>query len=730
MLISLAGCSLQTRDHARLSLLVSPSHPNGKIAPDTGRLGRVTYAPATVDLFDCYAIVVTGSGIETKSYGTGACTDLGASSGLVAAPTGGEISLSVPSGAGRLIRLVGVKFPPGSGYQCSGFSDLADYLARSGAPGERGVLGVAESTQDVITDSTVELTNTYTGVESSKFALSCVSAIAPTITMIQPQYFPVAGGTTVTITGTEFDPAMTVSVDGLACTVPTVATLGTSATCVVPAHAAGPGTITVLNPDALSGSTTAQFYAPLALAVSNAQATVSKSVTLTASSGVAPYTFRMRSGSGTVSANGILTTSATATTDTVEVVDALGLTASASVQVYGSVAWTDHARTLLVGRSLALTPGGGLAQYSYSILSGSAAASIASTPTGALLTATSTSGQAVARVTDSLGTVADSSILVVQPLVAQTREGGKILEGATLSITVSGGAPPYSISLASGAGSVGVSATDASVVNYLASGTGLSSTMATSVPALATVRDAISNEQSVTISVQGHFRLSASSTQLAAGNSAALTSAGGMGGNSISILSGIGTLDTTTWYFTASSTPGDVVIRATDSDANTAHATLSVAAALAIAPTTVTLSMNKSITFAASAGVPPYSFSLLSGSGSINGTSGSFTSPTTAGTSVVRTVDVMGNYAPASVITVEGGTIDSRFGSMGSVTLTNPYTASISPAAMARHSTSGKIATASYFYHNGYMRLLLTQHTSEGVVDASFGNSGIVVTSL
>lgn len=77
----------------------------------------------------------------------------------------------------------------------------------------------------------------------------------PTLTELSPDQGPVAGGAQVTLTGTGFVPGMTVNVDGVtdACK-PVTLSSQTSASCIMPAHPAGPVNVTVTNPAGTSGS--------------------------------------------------------------------------------------------------------------------------------------------------------------------------------------------------------------------------------------------------------------------------------------------------------------------------------------------------------------------------------------------------------------------------------------------------------------------------------------------
>ena len=71
---------------------------------------------------------------------------------------------------------------------------------------------------------------------------------------------------------------------------------------------------------------------------------------------------------------------------------------------------------------------------------------------------------------------------------------------------------------------------------------------------------------------------------------------------------------------------------------------------LTIFPSQVTLSPSSSVTFSAVGGVPPYAFSILSGSGSFSGAV--FTAPGSAGTTTVQVIDAAAGKSYATVTIV------------------------------------------------------------------------------
>jgi hypothetical protein len=82
---------------------------------------------------------------------------------------------------------------------------------------------------------------------------------APTITAVSPAGGSTAGGTPVSITGTNFQSGATVTVGGIAAT-SVVFVSSTRITAVTPAHAAGNVPVTVTNPTALAGTLNPGFF--------------------------------------------------------------------------------------------------------------------------------------------------------------------------------------------------------------------------------------------------------------------------------------------------------------------------------------------------------------------------------------------------------------------------------------------------------------------------------------
>ncbi len=125
------------------------------------------------------------------------------------------------------------------------------------------------------------------------------------------------------------------------------------------------------------------------------------------------------------------------------------------------------------------------------------------------------------------------------------------------------------------------------------------------------------------------------------------TAQGGTEPYTFSKVSGPGTLDATGHYL-APSSPGDAVVRVTDSKGSTADALITINQELALTPTTKKMNVSTSFQFSASGGNAPYTYSIVSGGGSIN-TTGVFTAPGVAGQTILRVSDNHGVIANATV---------------------------------------------------------------------------------
>jgi large repetitive protein len=97
-----------------------------------------------------------------------------------------------------------------------------------------------------------------TAIIPNATATITVTAPAPTVVSVSPSSGTIAGGTAITISGTNFLAGATVKLGGVAASGVTVVG-ATSITAVTPAHAAGAVDVTVTNPDGQAGTLNSAF---------------------------------------------------------------------------------------------------------------------------------------------------------------------------------------------------------------------------------------------------------------------------------------------------------------------------------------------------------------------------------------------------------------------------------------------------------------------------------------
>ncbi len=76
-------------------------------------------------------------------------------------------------------------------------------------------------------------------------------------------------------------------------------------------------------------------------------------------------------------------------------------------------------------------------------------------------------------------------------------------------------------------------------------------------------------------------------------------------------------------------------------------------AVISISPTYAVLGVNQPCTFSAGGGRPPYAFSMLMGTGSVDSNTGTYTAPGTPHTDVIQVTDSNGNSDEGTAIVFE-----------------------------------------------------------------------------
>src|SRR5690242_7064663 len=213
--------------------------------------------------------------------------------------------------------------------------------------------------------------------------------------------------------------------------------------------------------------------------------------------------------------------------------------------------------------------------------------------------------------------------------------------GMSKTFVASGGTPPYTFSVDSGTGTV--------------TSTGIYSTPGAAGTADVRVTDSGGQHADASITIDAALAFTSGPTTIDGGQTLSLSGTGGQGPYTYSVVSGPGTVNASTGLFTAPASPGSTVVQVSDANGGTFQITIKNNATLGISPTAVTLDAGMSKSFVASGGTPPYTFSLLSGTGTLT-SAGAYSTPGAAGTADVRVTDAIGQHVDATV------TIDSALG--------------------------------------------------------------------
>ena len=375
----------------------------------------------------------------------------------------------------------------------------------------------------------------------------------------------------------------------------------------------------------------------LQISPTNQSLSLSATQAFTTTGGVAPFIFSLISGAGSIDANsGVYIAPAAPGSATIRVTDAKANTSSAIVNIYGALGISPTSMILAVNNSTPFSAGGGVGPYTFSVFSGTG---IINASTG-VYTAAATAGIATVRVTDSLGAIASSSVTINDALVISPTSQTTLIN-SSITFSQSGGVSPFIYSVIAGTGTID-------------SNTGVFSAPASNGSATVRVTDTLGNFSDANVTITTALSISPASTILAVNNTATFTAVGGTGPFTFSRFSGTGTVNAATGVYTAPAASGSAVVRVTDSLGAFADANVTVNAALAITPASQTMGINGTLNYSSTGGVVPYTYSVFSGGGVINATTGAFTAPATAGTTVVHVTDNFGNIASSNVTITSG----------------------------------------------------------------------------
>ena len=247
-----------------------------------------------------------------------------------------------------------------------------------------------------------------------------------------------------------------------------------------------------------------------------------------------------------------------------------------------------------------------------------------------------------------------SASVYVTPQLGLTQSSVNINSNSSYNIEniVKGGSPPYSYSVNTSIGS------SVNGVGVFTSGSNLSSSPTTET---VTISDYQSQQIQVNLQIYQALTLNISKTSMVAGTSQQLLATGGQPPYSYSVVSGGGGIDSS-GILTASQSVGSIIARLMDSSGQGKNYQIQVSAALAASAPSSNVLLNQTQQISVSGGISPYSFSLISGPGSIS-TSGLFQASAISGVTKVKVQDSNSNNLTLSFMTFSGGATHLTFSS-------------------------------------------------------------------
>ncbi|MDH5682405.1 MAG: hypothetical protein OEZ36_12520, partial [Spirochaetota bacterium] len=195
--------------------------------------------------------------------------------------------------------------------------------------------------------------------------------------------------------------------------------------------------------------------------------------------------------------------------------------------------------------------------------------------------------------------------------------------------------------------------------------------------------------------------LSPYSITLATSSTYTFTAKGGKSPYTYSIISGTGTINSTTGLYTAPAAAETGIVQVTDAVGTiyTSVVTVSVVTGLSVNPLAITVEKGDSVTFSAVGGTSPYTYSYVSGVGGTITSAGIYTAPGTTGSEIIRVTDST------------GATSDTT------ITIGHPGLPVISPATVTLAINSSQTFTTTGGYTPYTYSLLL----GSGTIDAASG---------
>ncbi len=393
------------------------------------------------------------------------------------------------------------------------------------------------------------------------------------------------------------------------------------------------GTTTVFVTDSASVSvnTPVDVHPPVyPLQITPTTTTIETGVYLgfSASGGTSPYTFS-NTGVGTIiPSTGLYYSESTPGTATVTVTDDDGATATATPVTVNAppppLTISPSSATVVVSGTQAFTAAGGTSPYTFTL---SGVGTIGDSGNPRTYTAPGSPGSATITVTDSKSRTASAPIAVTSAL-GITPSSTSVTRLGTVTLVASGGTGDYQSWSVTGIGGSVAPGSGATVLYTAPDAVGT---------ATVTVDDGGDTADCIINVTPAALTISPATITLQVGNAVTFTASGGSA-YTYSVPSGVGSVNPGTGVY-SSPVEGAAIVRVTDNYGRTQDASVTVnPPPLVLSPSSITIQAGSSVTFAAEGGTLPYTYSKISGVGSIDAISGVYTS-SVAGSAAVQVTD-------------------------------------------------------------------------------------------
>lgn len=451
------------------------------------------------------------------------------------------------------------------------------------------------------------------------------------------------GGTEVVIYGRNFKKGIEVSVGGARC-LNTQFIDSTRISCVTPPHSAGPADLVAVNPDRSSDTWLAGFVYEDVFTIGRPKGvTIGGVLQLSVSRAFPPVKFELVHGPGSIDATtGLYQAPPQIGSALVRATDGAGRVSETVVTTYMPLSIIPSQKTMAGGNEFRFSAQGGAPPYTFSV---SLDGGTIDPSTGKYIAATKPS-LATIRVTDAVGNYSDSKITIIPELKLEPAKKLQVDIGTKVGFKANGGLPPYQFSIVGTAGTID-------------SENGAYEAPMRTANEIVRVTDSLGNATETQIEIKPSSLRFDPLPASAVNNRSQLSAAGGVPPYRFTLLSGLGSIDPSGVY-SAPDTTGRSVVRVTDAESRYVDMAMLINPPFELPYRMKTIATREAWTIPVIGGAAPFEFTLTSGRGWVNPTTGTFLAPDRATVATIRVKDHDGASGEIQITVIAGKTITRK----------------------------------------------------------------------